>query len=456
MGSASVPIVMTPAFRHLPALLVGFLLLVAGCDRPFRDVGQATVEVVSPDVSEAQEQDRIELDLRVTSVRDVTSVRAGSVAFAPTGSTDIWRASLDLEPGLNRFLIETMVDDGPVGIDTVDVLRINWSVDSPPSGSVLLVRSGGHTMTALDDGSLVLVGGSVQPGGFGTFDAWRLPPGGSRFQPFRNQTLAPRVGHTATLLDDGRILLVGGGGVGNVESVADLVTTTEMFDPVAGTFTEIPVDGPPIRRMYHTALLRTIAGTPFVVLLGGRGDVQYTPQPLLGIRQDMRTFELRNDSLIARSPAVGPFIRSVAGHTQVPLHPDGAGTWLVTGMDLEQDFQPVSLTMDFDAPAGIDIQPGAAMQSARIRHASVTLMPGIVVHFGGRSAQDDSIMASGEITVVDAGRSFRFPARLNARLPRAYGQTATLMKDGRIALVGGFDAEGEGLDAVHFVSLDLR
>lgn len=456
MESASVPIVMTPALRQLPAFLVGFLLLSAGCDRPFRDVGQATVEVVSPDVSQAQEQDRIELDLRVTSVRDVTSVRSGNVAFAPTGSTDIWRASLDLEPGLNRFLIEAVVDDGPVGVDTVDVLRIDWSVESPPNGSVLLVESGGHTMTALDDGTLVLVGGSVQPGGFGTFDAWRLLPGIDRFQPVRNQTLAPRVGHTATQLEDGRILLVGGGVFGNVESVGDLVSTVELFDPITGTFKEVPVDGPPIRRMYHTALLRTVAGTPFIVLLGGRGDVQYTPQPRLGIRQDMRTFELRNDSLIARSPAVGPFIRSMAGHTQVPFQTDGSGTWLVTGMDLEQDFQPVSLIMDFDAPAGIDIRQGPALQAARIRHASVTLMPGIVVHFGGRNAQDDSIMESGEITVLDAGRSFRFPSRLNVRLPRAYGQTATLMPDGRIALVGGFDEEGEGLDAVHFVSLDLR
>ena len=447
---------MMSSHRTAFSLLILLLLVATACDRPFRDVGQATVEVISPDVNEAMDAERIDLELRVISVRDVTSVRTGDIAFAPTGSTDIWRASLDLVPGLNRFLIETVVDDGPIGVDTVDVLRLSWSVESPPAGTTLLIDSGSHTMTALQDGSLLLVGGSVQPGSFGTFDAWRLPAGGELFQPLRNQTLAPRTGHTATLLDDGRVLLLGGGAVGNVESVDDLISMPEVFDPVAGTFTEVPVDGAPIRRMYHTAVLRTIGSASFVILLGGRGDVQYTPSSRQGIRQDMRTFEWRNDSLIARSPAVGPFVRSVAGHTQVPVEPDGAGTFLVTGVDLDEEFRSAGFTMDFDAAFGIDIQEGPHLLAPRIRHASVTLSPGVIAHFGGRDARTDNLMASGEITVLEAGRSFRFPAGLNARLPVAYGQTATLMNDGRIALVGGFDADGAGLDSVDFVSLSLR
>ncbi|MDA0378401.1 MAG: kelch repeat-containing protein [Bacteroidetes bacterium] len=450
---------MLPSNRLMPALFVGLLLVLPACDRPFRDVGQASVEVVSPDVTVAMDETLLTLDLRVTSVRDVTRVRTGNVDFMPSGGTDIWRASLDLAPGLNRFLIETTVDDGPIGIDTVDVLRMGWSVETRTAASALLIQTGSHTTTALEDGSLILIGGSVQPGGFGTFDAWRLAPGANRFRPDRQQTLAPRVGHTATLLEDGRILLVGGGLFGNVEKVDDLVSTVEIFDPASGFFKEVPVEGPPIRRMYHTALLRSVGGIPFVVILGGRGDVQYTPSSVLGIRQDMRTFELRNDSLISRSPAVGPFIRSMAGHTQVPLDPGQPGRaarYLVTGVDFDQAYEPVALTMDFQAAAGIDVVDTTPLQVPRIRHASAALMPGIVAHFGGRRVQDDVLVESGEVHVLEAGRSFRFPPGLDALLPRAYGQTATLMWDGRIALIGGFDADGEGLDAVDFVSLDLR
>jgi hypothetical protein len=433
--------------------------LVSACDRPFRDVGEATVEVVSPDVTEAQDQDRIELELRVTSVRDVTSVRTGEVDFAPTGAVDVWRASLDLAPGLNRFLIETQVDDGPVGIDTVDVLRISWSVTSRTPERWLLSGVGSHSATTLTDGSTVIIGGSFRPGGSGGFDAWTLPAGGNSFRPARNQSVAPRVGHSATLLPDGRILLLGGGSSGNVEEVNQLVATAELYDPANESFTEIPVAGDPIRRMYHTAVLRVVGGSTFVVLLGGRGDTQYTPAPSLGIRQDMRTFELRHDSLFARSPAVGPFIRSMAGHTQVPLDlrpPGESDVYLVSGVDFDQDFRSLALTMDFDAPAGIDVQKTTQPLIPRIRHASVALGDGIVAHFGGRNVQDDSLVESGEIHVAAAGRSFRFPAALSASLPGAWGLSASRLPDGSILLVGGFDADGTALDAVDFVSLGLR
>lgn len=455
----------TTALRFpMPRIRLSYLvcclaLLVSACDRPFRDVGQATVEVVSPDVTEAQDLDRIDLELRVTSVRDVTSVRTGAVDFAPTGAVDIWRASLDLSPGLNRFLIETQVDDGPVGVDTVDVLRISWSVTSRTPQRWLLSGVGSHSATALTDGSLVIIGGSSQPGGSGGFDAWTLPAGGNSFRPARNQSVAPRVGHSATLLPDGRILLLGGGSSGNVDEVSQLVETAEIYDPANESFTEIPVAGDPIRRMYHTAILRVVGGSTFLVLLGGRGDTQYTPAPALGIRQDMRTFELRHDSLFARSPSVGPFIRAMAGHTQVPvdLRPPGESeVYLVSGVDFDQEFRSLALTMDFNAPAGIDVQEANPPMIPRIRHASVSLGDGFVAHFGGRNVQDDSLVDSGEIHVATAGRSFRFPSALNAALPRAWGLTASRLSDGRVLLVGGFDADGTALAAVDFVSLGLR
>lgn len=440
------------------SILLLVLLGLTACDRPFKDVGQATVEVVSPDISVATDQHQVQLDLRVTSVRDITSVRTGGTDFASMGD-DVWRADLDLIPGLNRFIVESIVDDGPIGRDTVDVLRLDWSVESTADSRPILFGTGAHTTTVLSDGSLVLIGGSAQPGSGGTFDAWILAEGGSRFAPTQTQSIAARVGHTATLLPDDRILLVGGGEFGNIESTDLLVETVEIFDPAAETFVEVPVEGPPIRRMYHTALLRDIGGDLFVVLLGGRGDVRYTPTSELGIRRDMRTFELRNDSLIARSPAIGPFIRPVAGHSQIPLdgvHDGSAGEYLVTGIDFEDDIRGVSLFMDFNAPAGIDLVEWPAMRTPRIRHASTAIAPGYIVHFGGRPVESDEPIASGEIHVESARTSFYLPPDLEAALTPSYGASATLMKDGRIAIVGGFDASGSSLSVVDFVSLAVQ
>jgi hypothetical protein len=366
---------------------------------------------------------------------------------------------LDLQPGLNRLLVESVVDDGPTSIDTLDVLRMNWSFESLTSSRPLLFGSGGHTASVLSDGTLAMIGGTGVPGGPGGFDMWQLPDGGDKFSPSRNQTLAPRIGHTATVLPDNRILILGGGSFGNIETVDALIEQAEMYDPVQDRFLEVPVVGAPIRRMYHTSLVRTIQDQHFIVLLGGRGDTRYTPEPSLGIRQDMRTFELRNDSLISLSPAVGPFIRFVAGHTQIALDgnlDDQANSFLVTGVDLNDGTKGVTLMMDFAAPSGIETSDWPSMQVPRIRHASVAIAPGYVAHFGGRSVENDTPLDSGEIHVAAAEKSFLFPSALQARLTATFGGSATRMRDGRIALIGGFDEAGNGLAVVDFVSLRVQ
>ncbi len=444
--------------RIFPLFLLSALLLSA-CDRTFSDVGEARVEVLSPDVTVAQTENILNLELRVTSVRDVTSVRSGSIDFSKSGGVDVWQASFTLEKGLNRLLIESTVDDGPVGVDTVDVFHLSHSFETATAENILIFSTGGHTMTRMANDDLLLVGGTAEPGAGAAFDAYVWEAGTRRFTPVPGFAVDGRVGHTANLLPDGRVLMLGGATFGDISSVDELVESVEVFNPATGTFSPIAFEGNPIRRMYHSSVMRIVGDDLFFVLFGGRGDTRYTPSPLLDIRRDMRTFQLRNDTLFALSPAVGPFIETMAGHTQTPLSPAATGEsdrFLISGMTFGDTLDPASLVMDFAGLGGIDIQSTPQMQKARIRHAAVTLAPGVVALFNGRGEDIGDVYSGGELFVEVANAYFSFPDDLAAQMTPSFGHTATLMPDGRVLIAGGFDAFGASLRTMEFVSLEVQ
>ena len=95
--------------RHFLFFLSIFLLL--GCDRPFAEVGEATISVVSPDVTMATAESSIMLELSVESVRDVTRVRSQFGDFAQDAGSSHWISPVSLKKGLNQVIIEAFVDN---------------------------------------------------------------------------------------------------------------------------------------------------------------------------------------------------------------------------------------------------------------------------------------------------------------------------------------------------------
>jgi len=101
----------------------------------------------------------------------------------------------------------------------------------------------GHTATLLKDGRVLIVGGSNEVGDAASkglsgstllASAELYDPATGTFSPTGSMATA-RAHHTATLLGDGRVLIAGGGNSG-MEGGGFTLASAEIYDPATGTF----------------------------------------------------------------------------------------------------------------------------------------------------------------------------------------------------------------------------
>lgn len=103
--------------------------------------------------------------------------------------------------------------------------RGEWE-DAP---TMLSARTG-HTATVLQDGSVLVTGGFNADGKYLSMTEL-LSPGGIEWTRADGDMHAPRFGHTATLLSDGRVLVCGGYYHDRTLDEAVFVRQGEVFDP---------------------------------------------------------------------------------------------------------------------------------------------------------------------------------------------------------------------------------
>lgn len=119
-----------------------------------------------------------------------------------------------------------------------------------------------HTATVLQDGRVLLVGGLGARGErtstiSGSAEIWE--PLSCEFRLARGTPAIPRVGHAASLLPDGRVLMAGGWTADTRYALA------EIFDPASETFSIVPCPDERARKG-HTTLQRDDGS---VLVLGG-------------------------------------------------------------------------------------------------------------------------------------------------------------------------------------------
>ncbi len=144
-----------------------------------------------------------------------------------------------------------------------------FSLEAAP-GSLVQPRTN-HAQVLLADGRVLLCGGTGYGGKLDSAEIF--DPQADSFELLADSMNRRRTDHTATLLDDGTVLIAGGFGEDDEDEVEDgfieTLLSAEIFDPATGLFRFLD-EGMAIGRGRHTA---TLLPDGSVLIVGGNDSV---------------------------------------------------------------------------------------------------------------------------------------------------------------------------------------
>ncbi|WP_437759300.1 kelch repeat-containing protein [Sorangium sp. So ce1389] len=314
-----------------------------------------------------------------------------------------------------------------------------------------------HTAALLPDGRVLVAGGSVH----GTInDAELLDPDVGMWRSVAPLRIA-REEHTATLLQDGRVLVAAGQRGAGGPHPGELVDVTEVFDPDSGTWHVVGPIGQV--RIEHTA---TLLQDGRVLVAGGYeaqslnhaelfdpGSGTWQPASPMNTARYSHTATLLQDGRVL---VAGGRTRDGAGFLDsAELYDPASDRWMfVAPMLAPRQMHTATLLLNgqvlvaggygpagmldgaevFD-PASDGWLPLGSMISARAVHTATLLPDGRVLVAGGFDAAGE--LDSTEVFIPDSGRWLPLGAMHTARIDH----TATLLPDGRVLVVGGADIQ---------------
>jgi N-acetylneuraminic acid mutarotase len=283
------------------------------------------------------------------------------------------------------------------------------------TGSLNVARSA-HTATLLPDGKVLVVGGFTDSStGVVTLDSAELYDPATRSWTFTGSLAQPRAGHAATLLPNGRVLVVGGG-LGT-----ETAGTAELYDPATGAWTPTGSLNTP-----REAFTATLLATGKVLVAGGVDSSDET----------LRSAELY-DPVTETWSYTEALLWPRLLHTATALQD---GRVLVVG-GWDSDFNQLSIAAAelYDPVAGT-WSSALPLSQARAFHTATGLEDGRVLVAGGyqsvptRSGYRIPTALAGAEVFDPITDTWQEVANMNESHE---GHTATLLPDGEVLVAGG-------------------
>jgi hypothetical protein len=271
-----------------------------------------------------------------------------------------------------------------------------------------------HSSTLLPNGKVLIAGGFAGSGG--EYNPYRTAelydPNSGTFQSVAEMSIG-RSGHTATLLKNGKVLIVGGW-----TGRYDLRGSAEIYDPTANTFT--PTGNLVIERAGNTA---TLLADGRVLITGGED------------RQENKIASAEiYDPSTGKFTQTGSMTEARAAHTATALK-DGR-VLIVGGGSGHYPSQNVHRSAELFEPATGKFSSTGQMTVGRHKHAAILLRSGRVLIVGGSDNRD----WRGEYTSAEifdpATKTFAATGVMNAerfKIPAA----VALLPNGRVLVAGG-------------------
>jgi hypothetical protein len=315
--------------------------------------------------------------------------------------------------GVFHVLATSMVHPSEMATATVSVVNSGFS----PTGSMHTARSG-HTATLLIDGRVLIVGGADAT-------AELFDPTTATFSPTGDMT-TPRYGATATLLSNGKVLITGGFGPGT--SMLPRLNSAELYDPLTGTFsaTGSMTDA----RILHTA---TVLNDGKVLIAGGTRAGG-------GGGAAIASAELYDPTIGTFSPT-GSMNTDRAQHTATLLTNGEvlvAGGWNGHAADAADDPPWDPLFAELFDPASGKFRYAGSMSTTRMGHTATRLADGKVLLLGGIPGVQNihTQLPNPRYAEIYDPATDSFSGLDDLTISRQ-GYTVTLVRGGEVLLAGG-------------------